>query len=140
MPNWVVEGLLATSPRPGYRPGPEMSVHVDDVQRWVEETKAFGIASIICLIGKDQLPLYDRALPRGLIRHYQDAGFEVAHVPTFDGLTTPYTPEQYEQAWQEFQRLPKPVLVHCSAGMDRTFRIVNHILAQLPGVQAAPLR
>ena len=27
MPNWVLEGLIATSPRPGFSPGPELTVH-----------------------------------------------------------------------------------------------------------------
>jgi protein-tyrosine phosphatase len=131
MAYWVIEGLLATSPRPGYQPGWESRVAREHVELWVEEKRQFGVASILCLISNDQLPLYEPALPNGLLHFYREVGFEVAHLPTFDGLTEPYTHEQYEMAWELFQRLPKPVLVHCSAGYDRTGRVVNHILHRL---------
>jgi len=133
MPNWVIEGVLATSPRPGYAPGPEHQVPLNVVRDWVQETLNFGIASVICLIHDDQLPLYHRSLPQGLISFYRESGLEVAHVPTFDQLTVPFSPAQYEEAWRAFLALPKPVLVHCSAGMDRTGRIVRHILERLDG-------
>ncbi|MBI2766825.1 MAG: tyrosine-protein phosphatase [Chloroflexi bacterium] len=131
MPHWVVEGQLAASQRPGYRPGPELLVHPDEVEHWTRSTQDFGIASIICLLSDDQLPLYRKALPSGLIAHYQASGFSVHHLPTFDGQTHPFTNEQYEQAWEAFQNLPKPVLVHCSAGMDRTGRIIQHIVQRM---------
>lgn len=131
MPNWVVPGLIATSPRPGFKPGEEMLVPPEPVFEWVRETRDFGIASIICLIANDQLPLYRKATPQGLLNFYRESGFEVAHLPTFDGQTHPFTAQQYEEAWHAFLRLPKPVLVHCSAGYDRTGRIVQHILEQL---------
>jgi protein tyrosine phosphatase len=131
MPNWVVEGLIATSPRPGFRPGPEHTVQDGVVEAWVDEAREFGVSSIICLIGADQLWLYRRAVPEGLVQCYRSAGFEVCHIPTADQQTHPFTPEQYEHAWESFQLLPKPVLVHCSAGMDRTGRVVNYILERL---------
>ncbi len=131
MPNWVVEGLIATSPRPGFTPGSEYRVNGDVVASWLEEVLDFGINSVMCLLAADQLWLYKHELPQGLLGRYAEAGLTVAHVPTPDQLTVPYTPEQYDYAWQEFQRLPKPVLVHCSAGYDRTGRIVRHILDQL---------
>lgn len=131
MAYWVVEGVLATSPRPGYQPGWETRVAREHVDAWVEEKRAFGVASILCLISNDQLPLYSHALPQGLLGYYEEVGFEVAHLPTHDGLTEPYTHEQYELAWEYFQQLPKPVLVHCSAGYDRTGRVVQHILKRL---------
>ena len=131
MVHWVKEGLLATSFRPGYRPGAEYTVPREAVEAWVEEKRAAGIASIICLLGRDQLPLYDRALPQGLLRFYAESGFDVANIPAPDGMAEPFTPAQYEAAWEAFAALPKPVLVHCSAGHDRTGRVVSYLLSRL---------
>ena len=131
MPNWVVENLLATSPRPGFRPGPEHSVPEGVVEDWLREADVFGIRSVICLIGADQLWLYRNSVPGGLISAYRSAGLEVEHIGTQDQQTHPFTPEDLERAWQAFTRMPKPVLVHCSAGMDRTGRVVAHILRHL---------
>ena len=137
MPNWVIEGVLATSPRPGYTPGSEHMVPVGVVEEWLIETLEFGVNSVICLIGHDQLWLYRKSVPEGLIQRYRSAGLEVEHIGTEDQQTHPFTPEQYEQAWYAFNELPKPVLVHCSAGMDRTGRIVNYILEQLGAAESA---
>jgi protein-tyrosine phosphatase len=131
MPTWILRHELAISPRPGYRPGAEFRVPREAVDLWVEEMRAAGIASIICLLAGDQLPLYERALPGGLIRHYEDAGFRVAHIPTADGQKEPFTVDQLERAWDAFSRLPKPVLVHCSAGFDRTGRVIDYLLRRL---------
>lgn len=131
MPNWVIEGLIATSPRPGYRPGPEVTVAQGVVEEWLVEALEFGIASVICLIGADQLWLYRKAVPEGLIVRYESAGLSVFHVPVEDQQTHPFTDAQYEGAWEAFTRMPKPVLVHCSAGMDRTGRMVDYLRARL---------
>lgn len=136
MPNWVVNGVLATSPRPGFRPGPELTVRDEAVEEWVAEAQRFGIRSVMCLIGDDQLWLYRKATPEGLIERYRSSGFEVFHLPTADQQTHPFSPAQYEMAWDAFLRLPKPVLVHCSAGMDRTGRVVNFIVARLDAAGA----
>jgi hypothetical protein len=130
MPNWVIEGALATSPRPGYRPGPDLAVPRAAVDRWIGECRTFGVESILCLLGPDQLPLY-RALPEGLLAYYREAGFRVGHLPALDGLARPYDPADFERAWAFYQQLPGPLLVHCSAGMDRTGRVIRHIVSRL---------
>lgn len=131
MLKWILESELAVSPRPGYRPGAEFRVPRTEVDRWVDGLLKAGVASIICLLAGDQLPLYERAVPDGLIRHYEDVGFRVAHIPTTDGQAEPFTAAQLDEAWDAYRRLPKPVLVHCSAGFDRTGRVVAHILDRL---------
>lgn len=131
MAQWIEPGLIAINARPGYGPGAEFSVSRAAVDAWVADARAAGITSIICLLDLDQLPLYDRALPGGLLAHYAASGFTVSHLPTPDGQAEPYTPAQLEHAWREFQRLPKPVLIHCSAGYDRTGRIVAHLRVRL---------
>ena len=135
MLKWIREGELAISTRPGYRPGAEFSVPREAVDGWVATMQSAGIASIICLLDGDQLPLYDRALPDGLLDHYGRAGFAVAHVPTADGQAEPFTWAQLDEAWQAYQHLPKPVVVHCSAGHDRTGRVVEHILGRLSSAE-----
>ncbi len=136
MLSWIVPGHLAVSPRPGFRSGPETSVPKDTVEAWLRDKRHRGIASILCLLDRDQLPLYERALPHGLLAFYREHGFDVGHVPTQDQQTHPFSDEQYERIWQAFVELPKPVLVHCSAGMDRSGRAIRHILAQLEADQA----
>jgi hypothetical protein len=134
MPYWVIEGVLATSPRPGFVPGSETRVPRETVDRWIDEARSFGIESIICLLDRDQLWLY----PSGLLERYRSAGLVVAHIPTMDRQTNPFTEAQFEQAWESFLELPKPVLIHCSAGFDRTGRIVEHILKGLAALDGRP--
>ena len=136
MVSWIIEGKLAVSARPGYVPGEERAVPGAAVEAWITDAREAGIRSVICLLGDDQLPLYSGALPEGLLARYRAAGFEVAHHGVPDGLTEPFTEAQLDEAWASFRRLPKPVLVHCSAGHDRTGRVVRHILGRLESEEA----
>ncbi len=130
MPAWVVKNALARGGRPGYSGERGRSVRQDEVDAWVSETRAFGIKSIICLLGPDQLQLYDQ-LPVDLVSYYRQAGFEVEHVPVRDRQHPALSSKDLADVWTAYGKLTKPVMVHCSAGIDRTGMAVEHIQREL---------
>lgn len=126
MARWVIEGILARSARPGY---PSRGVSVDEMDRWAEEVRGMGIRSIICLL-KEELGYYAQ-LPGGLLEWYRKMGFTVESIPITDPAHDQRGWEELENnlepIYQKFLQLPKPVLVHCSFGKDRTGPAVDHI-------------
>jgi protein tyrosine phosphatase (PTP) superfamily phosphohydrolase (DUF442 family) len=125
-PEWVLPELLAKSPRPGY-PGRE-GTSKEVVDEWIENIRAMGVRSIICFLSDHQLAFYSD-LPSGLIQYYRDAGFDVAHIPEDDYKSPPLSEEGVREAVASFERLQKPALVHCSAGLARTGMAIDAILA-----------
>lgn len=123
---WVIENKLARGQRPGYEGERGTHVATDQVDEWIEEVNALGVRSIICLLADDQLDLYAK-LPTDLLSYYRAAGFDVAHVPACDHQIPPLTEAHLKKIWEAYRALPKPVLVHCSAGIDRTGRAIEYI-------------
>lgn len=120
---WVKDGVLARSCRPGYS---AKAVGVDSVNANVGSWLAGGIRSVICLLSADQLAFYAE-VPGGLLEFYRSRGISVAHIPVTDYKQPPLNTKELEWVWAAFTELPKPVLIHCSAGIDRTGAAVKHL-------------
>jgi protein-tyrosine phosphatase len=127
---WVIKGQLARSCRPGYGGERRRNVPQDEVNGWIRAAQEAGIKSIICLLAGDQLNLYN-ALPTDLVAYYERAGLRVTHIPALDHHSPPLSADDLARVWAAYQELPKPVLIHCSAGIDRTGMAVSHITQRL---------
>ena len=129
-PEWVIEGVIARSQRPGY---PADKPSVEKIRNWAENVRTLGIKSVLCILDNPQIAHY-RAVGLegdGLFGFYQSLGLEVAHVEAKDHKKPPLHDKELEAVWEAYQRLEKPVLVHCSAGRDRTGAALELILSKL---------
>lgn len=130
---WVIEGVLARSQRPGY---PVDRPTLESVEGWADAALEMGVRSILCVMDDTQISYYDSVDLGGLFGYYQSLGFAVEHVHAEDHKLPPLSAEELDAVWQAFQTLDKPVLVHCSAGRDRTGAALEHILNRLNGHNA----
>lgn len=113
------------------------------VFEWVERVRDFGIRGIICLLSAGELRHYsDLALGASdLIRFYENEGFAVRHIPWDDPehnldskLMHPERVQQNrEKALHAFDAIEKPVLLHCSAGIDRSSPVAAYIFVKRAG-------
>lgn len=104
-----------------------------EVVSWVDRVKALGIRSILCLLELDQLDGYYmrgglNIHANGLLGYYKERGFDVYHFPMTDYKRP--TEALMGRVLEEFDRLPKPVLIHCSAAIDRTTPVAAFIAAR----------
>jgi len=144
---WVISAVLACAHRP-LRHHPEFGRDrrgrnlppkaTPKVFEWLRRIKDSGIRSIICLMHSKELGHYSQ-LDLGaenLIEFYKTSGLEVRHVewddpahrPSLDRAT--YARELLRirtQALRAFDELPKPVLLHCSAGIDRSSPVAAYV-------------
>lgn len=137
----VIPGILFRSGRPGYD---GKGVSEAAVAEWCARANGHGIQTIMCLLDGEQLPYY-RGVPGELLGYYKQAGFVVLHHPVQDHRKPPLPvvpPEVLVSAYSDFLKAAKPMLVHCSAGCDRTGAVVDYLVSKWPGTsggQAAAL-
>ncbi|MBH0179016.1 MAG: hypothetical protein HP491_14435 [Nitrospira sp.] len=142
---WILPGALACAHRP-LRHHPKFGgsgrrlppVAVPLVITWIDLIKKAGIRGIICLMHEKELAHYSdlKLGTANLVDYYRKEGFEICHIPWDD----PAHRQQQdgnsfateleivrEKAEVAFQNLPKPILLHCSAGIDRSSPVAAYI-------------
>jgi len=107
------------------------------VKEWTARLQFLGIRSIISLMHTRDLSYYE-GLDLGastLLDFYKARGLGVAHLPWEDPHHSKTSSAQVRkkllavraEALEAYRRLPKPVLIQCSAGIDRTAPVAAYI-------------
>lgn len=134
--HWVIEGVFAYGERPGF---PSHTVPARTVDLWLAEAKRQGVRSVINMLSDEEMGVYYRHLGQPLIEYYSDAGMEVRQVSYEE--TGVVLPEQIiiDRVRTAFHCLPHPVIIHCSAGEERSKLAVDAILEEWDGDARKPL-
>jgi hypothetical protein len=111
-----------------------------DLLNWIQKMRASGIRSIICLMGPADFAHYTSPVSElgaaNLIGLYETNGFKVRHVLWEDPhYRVSQGGRSYEDQLREarekclraFDELPKPVLLHCSSGIQRSSPVAAFI-------------
>jgi len=147
---WVIPGKLACTHRP-LRHHPEYGGSRRDLPRhatgavidWVKRVRRCGIKSIICLMHSKELRHYDSLdldAP-DIVEFYRQRGLQVCHIPWDDPVHRPLQSQVSfkdellrvrQEALTAFDTLPDPILLHCSAGIDRSAPVAAYIWRERP--------
>lgn len=142
--HWVLPNMLSCGPRPlrhhalyggsGKNIAPEAA---ELVKEWVVAIKCLGVRSVISLMHNRDLGYYAELDlgAKNLIEFYEKQGLYVEHLPWEDPHHSKTQREIVrntyslirERALVAYDELPKPVLIQCSAGVDRTAPVAAYI-------------
>jgi len=115
--------ILFRSCRPGY---PNRNVNSEEVDDWIKEAKENNVRTILCLLA-GQLSYYEQSGEDGLLKRYRDENFNVIHRPIDDHISPPVPYKTLERISSDFLTAELPMLVHCSAGIDRTGAVIHYL-------------
>lgn len=145
--HWVIPGKLACAHRP-LRHHPRYGASSKNlpssasglIRDWAEDVLTCGIRSIICLMHDKDLACYASLDLRttGLVEYYKNVGLQVAHIPWEDPHHKKSAPAQKremllrvrKEALSAYLDLDKPVLLQCSAGIDRSSPVAAFVWAR----------
>jgi len=119
-----IPDVLFASSRPGYN---SKNVTTAEVDEWITQVNEYKVATIVCLLDDQQLAYYSQLGDEGLLGRYREAGFTVIHHPIRDYSNPPVPQETLEQILLDYQGAKLPLLVHCSAGVDRTGAVIRYL-------------
>ena len=141
---WVIQDRLACAQRPlrdnpnfgggpGRRPPPLPPEARPFLEAWVDRVIQGGFRSVISLLEVAQLERhYIRGginlHSQGLLGYYRHRGLKVQSVPCTDYQRP--SDRQMHKIQEAFLRLPRPALLHCSAGIDRTSPVAAFLSGQ----------
>jgi protein tyrosine phosphatase len=127
---WVIKQQLARGRRPGVERKRGSQIAKSVVDNWIKEAKEQGVRSVIVLLDERQLRFYEN-LRMNLVLHYRSKGLSVVHIEAPNMRRPPLSDQHLKEVWKAYQRLEKPVLIHCSAGIGRTRAAIRYLKERL---------
>lgn len=96
------------------------SVSLGVVKLNIERWKEMGVKSVVVLLTTSEMKRCYSELSTTLSAFYNNHGLKSEWVPIIDTKEDTIPFERSVKVLAAYERLPKPVLIHCSAGQHRS--------------------